>query len=347
MNTRRSIFNFMLGQRKAVLGAVGRPDRDHNHIGSTGDRQGSSVGYRTFVTPDYEPAGIIQRELDERQEIQPGDRSEQDRLCGQPAMAIRSATLETLRERQRLNRDLALAKQVQKRFLPRSVPVIPSFEFFAHYVSVYEVGGDYYDFIRLPDGRLAVAVGDVSGNGVAAGLLMARFSGDTRHFMLAGHTPPATANLLNGLLFESGTDEKFITLSLSVLDISTLTLSLISAGHPLMTIRRANGTVDEVGAEVAGYPLGIIAEADYQQTEVSLHPGDVVAVFTDGVTDARNEQEELYHSRNNQRMFNKLATTPGGPQAVGRAIVQDIREFSAGHPQADDVTLICFGPVLP
>ena len=89
MNTRRSIFNFMLGQRKALLDADGRPDRDHNHIGSTGDRQGSSVGYRTFVAPDHEPAGIIPRELAERQEIQLGDRSEQDRFCGQAAMAIR------------------------------------------------------------------------------------------------------------------------------------------------------------------------------------------------------------------------------------------------------------------
>ena len=273
--------------------------------------------------------------------------SDQDRFCGEPAKAIRSTTLESLWEPQRLNRDLALAEQVQKRLLPRSVPVIPSFEFFAHYVPVYEVGGDYYDFIRLPDGRLAVAVGDVSGNGVAAGLLMARFSGHTRHFMLAGYTPPATANLLNGLLFESGIDETFITLSLCVLDISTLTLSLISAGHPLVTIRRANGTVDEVGADVAGFPLGIIAEADYQQTEVSLHPGDVVAVFSDGVTDARNQCEELYHSRNNRRLINKLARTQGGPQAVGRAIIQDIREFSARHFQADDVTLICFGPLVP
>ena len=99
--------------------------------------------------------------------------------------------------------------------------------------------------------------------------------------------------------------------------------------------------------DVAGYPLGIIAEADYQQTEVSLHPGDVVAVFTDGVTDARNQREELYHSRNNRRLLNKPAKTPGGPQVVGRAILQDIREFSAGHLQADDVTLICFGPLLP
>jgi serine phosphatase RsbU (regulator of sigma subunit) len=305
------------------------------------------MGHSPLVTLDCDDAGSILRELAAGQQCQHNVRGEQESFASQRVLAIRNAILESLWELQRLDQDLALAKQVQKYLLPRSVPVVPNFEFFAHYDPVYEVGGDYYDFIRLPDDRLAVAVGDVSGNGVAAGLLMARFSGDTRHFILAGHSPPTAAKVLNGLVFECGIDETFITLSLSVLDITTRTLSLISAGHPLVTVRRANGTVDEVGEEVAGFPLGIIPEADYQETEVSLHPGDVVAVFSDGVTDARNQHEELYDSRENRRLLNKLAKTPGGPLAVGQAILQDIREFSSRRAQADDVTLICFGPLAP
>jgi phosphoserine phosphatase RsbU/P len=78
---------------------------------------------------------------------------------------------------------------------------------------------------------------------------------------------------------------------------------------------------------------------------VELHPGDVIAVFSDGVTDARNLREELYESRDNRRLVRKLADTQGGPEAVGRAILQDIREFSSGHVQVDDITLICFGPL--
>ena len=110
-------------------------------------------------------------------------------------------------------------------------------------------------------------------------------------------------------------------------------------------IRRSNGTVDEIGEDIAGFPLGIIPEADYKQTEVKLYPGDVVAIFSDGVTDARNLREELYDSRDKRRVIKKLAETTGGPEAVGRALLQDIREFSAGHNQVDDITLICFGPL--
>ena len=96
---------------------------------------------------------------------------------------------ESLLERERLNRDLKLAEQVQKRFLPQSVPAIPGFEFFAHYDPAYEVGGDYYDFVPLPGNRLAIAVGDVSGKGVAAALMMAKFSGDTRYCILTENSP--------------------------------------------------------------------------------------------------------------------------------------------------------------
>jgi phosphoserine phosphatase RsbU/P len=122
-------------------------------------------------------------------------------------------------------------------------------------------------------------------------------------------------------------------------------LTLTSAGHPPVMIRRANGHVEEIGEEIAGYPLGIIPDADYKQTDVKLYPGDVVAVFSDGVTDARNLREELYESRENRRLLRKVAETTGGAEAMGRAILQDIREFSAGHVQVDDITLICFGPL--
>ena len=175
--------------------------------------------------------------------------------------------------------------------------------------------------------------------------MMAKFSGDTRYCILTENQPAAACNELNTLLFSAGIEEKFITLSLSVLDVKKRTLTLASAGHLPVMVRRTNGTVEELGEEIAGFPLGIIPESDYKQTEVKLNPGDVVAVFSDGVTDARNLREELYDSRENRRLIRKLAETQGGPEVVGRAILQDIREFSAGHVQVDDITLICFGPL--
>ena len=298
------------------------------------------------MTPDREALGIIQLDTSDRKQFAQEDLDVLAAVACQAAIAIQNAQMhESLLERERVNRDLKLAEQVQKRFLPQSVPAIPGFEFFAHYDPAYEVGGDYYDFVPLPGNRLAIALGDVSGKGVAAALMMAKFSGDTRYCILTENSPAAAANELNTLLFSAAIEEKFITLSLSVLDTEKRTLAIASAGHLPVMIRRSNGTVDEIGEEIAGFPLGIIPDGDYKQTEVSLNPGDVVAIFSDGVTDARNLREELYDSRDKRRVIKKLAETTGGPEAVGRALLQDIREFSAGHTQVDDITLICFGPL--
>jgi serine phosphatase RsbU (regulator of sigma subunit) len=345
MNTFRSILNHILGQPTAVLNPASGQDRSRKHRASARKLHRRSVGCRKIANRDREDAGIIPQELSDRRQSHADVRSDQNSLCTKPIPAIRSADLVFRSELQRLNHDLTLAEQVQRRLLPQLVPVVPSFEFFARYVPAHEISGDFYDFIRLPDDRLAVVVGDVSGSGVAAGLLMARFSCHIQHLMLAGYSPPTAAKLLNELLFEAGIDEAFITLSLSVLEIKTRTLSLISAGHPLLTIRRADGTVDKIGEAVGGFPLGIVPDADYQQIDVALHPGDVVAVFSDGVTDARNQNEELYDSRKSWRLLDMLAKTRGSPQTVGRAILEDISDFSSGHTQADDLTLICFGPI--
>jgi serine phosphatase RsbU (regulator of sigma subunit) len=266
-------------------------------------------------------------------------------VASQAAIAVQNASMhESLLERERIERDLKLAEQVQKRFLPQSVPVVPGFSFFAHYHPAYEVGGDYYDFVPLTQGRVAVALGDVSGKGVAAALMMAKFSGDTRYCIHTEKSPAAAATTLNRLLVEAGIDEKFITLSLSILDIEHRRLTFCSAGHPPLLVRRANGTVEELGDQITGFPLGIMPDSEYQQAETTLEPGDVVVVYSDGATDGRNIREEIYDSRDQHRLFKRLAESPGKPDAVGRSILQDIREFTTGHSQVDDITLICFGP---
>jgi sigma-B regulation protein RsbU (phosphoserine phosphatase) len=191
---------------------------------------------------------------------------------------------------------------------------------------------------------MAVALGDVAGKGVAAALMMAKFSGDTRYCMLTENGPAAAATRLNSLLCAAGIEDKFITLGLCVLDALTRKLTLTSAGHTPVIIRRADGRAEEVGQEVSGLPLGVMEDSVYEQTEVQLDPGDVVVIYSDGVTDARSPGDELYDHQTNHRLIKRVAQLSGGPVAVGRAILQDIREFSAGHSQADDITLVCLGP---
>jgi phosphoserine phosphatase RsbU/P len=346
MSISRSIVNHVLLQKKAVLSQDAGADKNLPTSASIADLKIRSVMCVPLVTPDKEALGIIQLDTSDRRQFAQEDLDVLAAVAGQAAISIQNAQMhESLLERERLTRDLKLAEQVQKRFLPQTVPMIAGFEFFAHYDPAYEVGGDYYDFVPLPGEKMAIAVGDVSGKGVSAALMMAKFSGDTRYCILTENSPSEAANELNTLLFAAGIEEKFITLSLSVLDPHRRTLAITSAGHLPLLIRRSNGTVDEVGEDIAGFPLGIVPEGDYRQTEIALHPGDVVAVFSDGVTDARNLREEIYDSRDKRRLVRKLADTSGGPETVGRAILQDIREFSAGHTQVDDITLICFGPI--
>jgi phosphoserine phosphatase RsbU/P len=346
MSISRSIVNHVLLQKKAILSQDAGADKNLPTSASIADLKIRSVMCVPLVTPDKEALGIIQLDTSDRKQFGQEDLDVLAAVAGQAAISIQNAQMhESLLERERLSRDLKLAEQVQKRFLPQTVPLIAGFEFFAHYDPAYEVGGDYYDFVPLPGDKLAIAVGDVSGKGVSAALMMAKFSGDTRYCILTENSPSAAANELNSLLFAAGIEEKFITLSLSILDPRRRTLSITSAGHLPILVRRSNGTVDEVGEEIAGFPLGIVPEGDYRQTEVSLDPGDVVAVFSDGVTDARNIREEIYESRDKRRLLRKLADTSGSAETIGRAILQDIREFSAGHTQVDDITLICFGPV--
>src|SRR5262249_31383726 len=341
----RTIVDVVLGQKKAVLSQDAGADTNLASA-SISDLEIRSVMCVPLLTPDNTALGILQLDTSDRRQFYEDDLDVLAAVASQAAISIQNASLlESLLARERLNRDLKLAEQVQKRFLPQVVPTVPGYEFFAYYQPTYEVGGDYYDFVSLPADRIAVALGDVSGKGVAAALMMAKFSGDTRSCMLTENAPAPTATRLNSLLCAAGIEDKFITLGLCVLDAPTRKLTLTSAGHTPVIIRRADGRAEEVGQEVSGVPLGIMEDSVYEQTEVQLNPGDVVVIYSDGVTDARSPGEELYDSQSNHRLLKRVARSPGGPADVGRAVLQDIREFSAGHSQADDITLVCLGPM--
>jgi serine phosphatase RsbU (regulator of sigma subunit)/pSer/pThr/pTyr-binding forkhead associated (FHA) protein len=341
----RAIINHVLGNKNAVLSQDAGNDLNLPTSASIADLKIRSVMCAPLLGTDGQAMGILQLDTTNRMQFSQDDLDVLLAVAGQAAIALQNAAMhESLLAQERIRNDLNLAQTIQVRFLPRHVPEPPGFEFFAHYHAAYHVGGDYYDFVDLGDGKLAIALGDVAGKGVPAALMMAKFSGDTRACLLTERGPAAAATKINRLLCSAGIDERFITLSLSLLDVPSRTLTIASAGHLPLLIRRADGRVEEVGEDVSGYPLGIDGDSTYDQAEIRLEPGDVVVVHSDGVTDARSPGEELYDSQDNHRLKKRVAAGPGTPAGLGRAILQEIREFSAGHPQADDITLICFGP---
>jgi len=340
----RSIVNHVIGQKRAVLSQDAGNDSNLPTSDSIADLKIRSVMCVPLLPPDGQVLGIIQLDTSDRKQFLQDDLDVLAAVASQAAIALQNAKLhESVLASVRLENDLKLAEQIQRRFLPQSVPKIPGYEFFSFYHATYEVGGDFYDFVPLPEGRIGVALGDVAGKGVAAALMMAKFSGDTRFCLTTEKSPADAANVLNNTLCAAGIEEKFITLSLSRLDPSTHVLEYCSAGHMALIIRHQEGTIEELGGEISGFPLGIIPNTTYEQKEVKLRPGDVVVVYSDGVTDARNPAEQLYDSTENRRLVKRIRESSGGADAVGKAIIQEIREFSKGHSQADDITLVCFG----
>jgi len=268
-------------------------------------------------------------------------------VANQASVAMENAKLHTdalLRER--LKRDLELAHQVQLSFLPRTVPVVKGYEFGGHYESALEVGGDYYGFIPLADGRLAVALGDVAGKGVSAALLMAKLSSDTRFCLSTEPDPARAVRKLNDLLYEfTSPMDRFVTLALAVVDPANHTVTLVNAGHlpPLVYRRGATELQDAVPNNVSGLPLGVMEGYEYNSCQLPLHPGDNLVMFTDGVTDATDVRNTQFGLKGIQ-----TALLQGGgisAKSLVERLVRAVHVHSTNQSQQDDITLVALGRV--
>ena len=184
-------------------------------------------------------------------------------------------------------------------------------------------------------------MGDVVGKGLPAALLTARLSAEIRLF-LQGETDPArVVALLNRQLIENGVLDMYITFLLAMLDIPSHRLKIVNAGHPYPLIRRRDGRLEEFGQEASGLPLAIEADWVYRTTETTLEPGDVVVLYTDGVTDAMNPQNERFGDADAPQALPRGAR--GGPAAAGESLIQHVRNHVAGRTQFDDITMVAFG----
>jgi serine phosphatase RsbU (regulator of sigma subunit)/pSer/pThr/pTyr-binding forkhead associated (FHA) protein len=262
-------------------------------------------------------------------------------VAKQASLALENAKLHEDRiVLERRKRDLELARQVQRGFLPQRLPQVRGYEFFAHYEAAQEVGGDYYDFIPLGT-RLAVAVGDVAGKGVAAALLMAKVSADARFSLLTEADVAKAVSRLNDLIQQAGLTDRFVTFAAAVLDPETHAITLVNAGHlPPLIYRQATGALEDATTqEVTGLPLGVVDTYEFVSCQARLNPGDSLIIFTDGVPDALNERDQKFE------MEGLRAAVVGGPYsapALGDRIVKAVKQHAGGR-SFDDITLVAFG----
>ena len=261
-------------------------------------------------------------------------------LSNQASLAIDNVHLHKQALIQRdLERDLEFANSVQMGFLPTERPNLPPFQFYDFYEPAQHVGGDFFDYIKLPDGRLGIAVGDVAGKGVPAALLMARLYSMTRYSLLTSPDAASAVTDLNASISSSGLGHRFITFVLAVLDPKTGRISIVNAGHLPPLLRSANGATTIIHGADSGLPLGVSGDCVYEQTEVVLHPGESLFLLTDGLTEAMNPANEIYSFK---RIVDFLRNQSGSVEHLVEALVADVDTFCAGRAQRDDICLVCF-----
>ena len=238
--------------------------------------------------------------------------------------------------RERLERELQLAREIQQRFQPTTAPTVPGYELQGISFPSYEIGGDYYDFIPRPDGRMIIALGDVSGKGTAAALLMSSLHAAV-HAQVASHQSIAeTITAVNQYLAENTPANRFVTLFYAELDPQSGALSFLNAGHNPPLIIHAAGTVETLAA--GGLPLGIMPDAPYREGRTQLQPGDALIVYSDGVTETQNPQgEEFGPDRLQSVVTHNLDSSAAG---LRDKIEAALTKFAQGTPAVDDITLV-------
>jgi sigma-B regulation protein RsbU (phosphoserine phosphatase) len=258
-------------------------------------------------------------------------------LAAQVAIAIENARLyeEIARQERRLERDLALARELQMRLLPQSLPKLANLELAAKFVPARAIGGDLYDFIPYSLSRLGIVIGDVSGKGAPAAIYAALVSG-----ILRSHAPiePGPAEMLRAVnlsLAERRIEAQFVSLIYAVWDDEHRTLLVSNSGlpRPIHVHAGKNHVI-----EATGLPLGLFDDANYDEFRFKMKPGDMFVFFSDGILDARNRRGQLFGRGRVEELV--LECAGKSADCVVNTLFKAVAEHSAGVESFDDQTVV-------
>jgi sigma-B regulation protein RsbU (phosphoserine phosphatase) len=260
-----------------------------------------------------------------------------DALSVHAALAIENARLyEQERQKIRIERDLHAAREVQMSLLPKQVPRVAGYDFAASTIPALEVAGDLYDFLSLDSGRLAISLGDVSGKGLAASLLMANIQATLRDQAHAMPSAVECIRMTNNLMFQNTSPEKFVTLFYSVLDSKKHTLRYCSAGHePAILL---SGASEARRLSTGGILLGIMSDFPFEEKTVTLNVGDVLVIYSDGVSEAPNIDREQFGMERLEEVVRKHREKSA--VQMQEAIHSAVRTHLGELQPADDMTLV-------
>jgi serine phosphatase RsbU (regulator of sigma subunit)/pSer/pThr/pTyr-binding forkhead associated (FHA) protein len=258
-------------------------------------------------------------------------------IAGVAAIRIENVRLlEVQLEKKRLADELEVASEIQLRLHPATSPPIPNYDLIGVSFPCYEVGGDYYDFIPKRDGRIVIALGDVSGKGTGAALLMSSVHAAVRAQATTRLSAPEIVGEVNQYIYDNTPTNRYVTLFYSELDPRSHHLTYINAGHNAPLLVRASGEVSQL--DVGGFPVGITPDGDYREGWAQLEPGDVLVIYSDGVTESLNEKGEEFGEA---RLIELVQKNRGGTAAGIRDRIEGALSLFVGKAKTvDDLTLV-------
>ena len=297
------------------------------------------------------PFGVVQLDTQDRSK-----RFTQDDLkllwgvATQAAIALDNSRLHEQsiteeRSRAAMDCDLRLAQQVQFSFLPREEAQVDGYEFKAYYKAAKEVGGDYYGYIPLSGGRMGVTIGDVAGKGVAAALIMAKVSSETRYVLSTEPDLPAAVAKLNDELYPYLDNlQKFVTFEACILDPKSHIWSICNAGHMIpLLIRKTGGPIEDVvHADITGIPLGIMEGMTFENATFTLEPGDQILFYSDGVSESMSANGVAFGMDKMKEVIQSVKDPT--PKTVVERLLGAINQHTVGRQYPhDDITIVCCG----
>lgn len=303
------------------------------------------------IAVDGEPRGLlVAGDKESRTGVGPfttEDRRTLALLANQAAIALENARLhQEALEKERYERDLQLAAEIQRQILPKGVPEVPGYEIAGWNRPAREVGGDYYDLVPLPSekrdsqeggvARLGIALADVSGKGVSAALMVSTLHSAVRLLMGRMGAGPRLVERLNRHILASTASNKFITLVVGELDAAAGRLAYVNAGHNPGLVIRAGGTVERLGP--GGLPVGLLPGSTYRAGSVELEGGDLVCLYSDGITECASPAGEELGEERLLDLLRSAADRPVGE--IVAAVEGAVTAFAQGRPQGDDQTLV-------
>lgn len=339
----RTVLKTVLEQKAAVLSADATNDARFEASESISNLTIRSMMCVPLLSLAGEPMGVIH--IDTQNAFNQFKNEDLDLLvavAGQAALSYESAKLlVTAMEKAKQDSEMGIARDVQHALLPEEMPSVPGWEFFASYDSAQAVGGDYYDCMRLDDNRVCIAFGDVAGKGVPASLVMSRLSSVVMNVMAFLSDVGEAAARVNNQMCAKAVEGRFVTFVLGVLELDSGKFTHINAGHMPLMVRKADGSIVEIGEAEIGCPLGVMEDYPYDVIEYVLAPGEMAVIYTDGVSEAMNPNSDLYGM---ERIREIVAGCNSGSAAeLGKTLREDVRRHAAGRDQNDDITMMVFG----